>query len=506
MVLKEDNIGQRLLIPIDLTDMIPEDHVCFFVENLVKQIDFNKWDEKYKYNAGNKAFPRAMLCRIVIMAYLDGITSSRRISRLAEENIPYIYLAGGETPKYRVIQYFKTENQEFVKELLALTVAVARESGLTKLNTIGIDGTTIKASATSNSSIKEEDLRTVHEYLQECKKTDQKENEEYGDKRGEEVPPELTTIKKVKKLVKQIKNNETIEYIEFTEEETEKIEKTIQEMDKIHETQENRDKDPKSSKLSLTDPEARWMKNKKGFQEISYNIQHTTDCGSGIIIRTDVIQDPTDHYQLPIQLDGLKQDYGVLFNDSLILADTIYNTSESMEYVYENGWNAFVPSRSQATKSKNPKLNKFAKANFIFDFEKNHYICPNNQILHHQNTYNEKNKIKKVYYSNACKNCPIKDECSPNQNWRIITDYSTDYQLLMAQKMEKEESKKIYKKRIISERPFAHIKKNLRYTETNLRGKDKIQNEMNLIASVHNIKLLYNHMKNQINQQTQKNT
>lgn len=503
MVLKEDNIGQQLLIPIDLTDLIPENHVCFFIENLIKQIDFKKWDEKYKYNAGNRAFPRAVLCRIVIMAYIDGITSSRRISRLAEESIPYIYLAGGEKPKYRVIEYFKIENEDFVKELLALTVAVARESGLATLNTIAIDGTTIKASASSNSSIKEEDILKIHKYLQECKKTDQEENEKYGDKRGEEVPEELTTVKKVKKIVKQIKNNETIEQIEFTEQEEEKIEKMIYEIDKIHEKQKERDKDPKLSKLSLTDPEARWMKNKKGKKELSYNIQTITDCDSGIIIKTATTQDPTDHYQLPIQLEELKQDYGSLFNDSIILADTIYNTAESMEYIYKNNWNAFIPNRAQATKVKNHKLKKFAKANFTYDYEKNHYICPNNQILHYQNIYSTKNKDKKVYYTNACDNCPDKDECAPKQNWRIITHYQTDYQNIMSQKMEEKESEEIYKRRIIAERPFAHIKKNLRYTETNLRGKDKIQCEIDLIASAHNIKLIYNKLNNQ---QNQKNT
>ena len=123
-----------------------------------------------------------MICRVVVMAYTDGITSSRRIFRLAQENIPYIYPAGGETPKYRVIEYFKTENKEFVKELLALTVTVARKSGLTTLNTVGIDGTTIKASASSNSSINEEEIRGVHEYLQECKKQTKKKMKNMGTK------------------------------------------------------------------------------------------------------------------------------------------------------------------------------------------------------------------------------------------------------------------------------------------------------------------------------------
>ena len=105
-----------------------------------------------------------------------------------------------------------------------------------------------------------------------------------------------------------------------------------------------------------------------------------------------------------------------------------------MEYICENKWNAFVPNRSQATKAKNHELKKFAKANFYYNYEKNLYICPNNQILHYQNTYSQNGKNKKVYYTNTCNSCPDKHKCAPNQNWRIITHYATDYQDLMAQK------------------------------------------------------------------------
>jgi hypothetical protein len=167
----------------------------------------------------------------------------------------------------------------------------------------------------------------------------------------------------------------------FTDEDKEKIEKACEEVEKIHETQKERGKEEKKSKLSLTDPEARWMKNKKGKKELSFNIQNTVDCERGLILKSTVIQDPTDHYQLPQQLKELENIYGDEIKESQVLADSIYNTAESIQFVHENNFNAFVPSRSQATKSKNKNLNKFAKANFTYDYEKDHYICPNNVIL-----------------------------------------------------------------------------------------------------------------------------
>jgi transposase len=41
------------------------------------------------------------------MAFTDSITSSRKISRLVEENIVYMYLAGGYKPKYHTISVLK---------------------------------------------------------------------------------------------------------------------------------------------------------------------------------------------------------------------------------------------------------------------------------------------------------------------------------------------------------------------------------------------------------------
>jgi len=54
--------------------------------------------------------------------------------------------------------------------------------------------------------------------------------------------------------------------------------------------------------VSLTDPEARFMENKKKRKELSYNSQITVDYDSGIILANDVTQECTDHNQLQPQI------------------------------------------------------------------------------------------------------------------------------------------------------------------------------------------------------------
>ncbi|MDR2829916.1 MAG: transposase [Methanobrevibacter sp.] len=81
--------------------------MCYFAEKVVKEVDFSKYDDKFKDRPSCKAYPRAVLCKIVVMAFTDSITSSRKISRLVEENIVYMYLAGGYKPKYHTISVLK---------------------------------------------------------------------------------------------------------------------------------------------------------------------------------------------------------------------------------------------------------------------------------------------------------------------------------------------------------------------------------------------------------------
>ena len=501
MVLHEDKLGQTLLLPTNLLDLIPENHACFFVQKLVDEVDFEEIHAEFTGNAGMKAYSRRMLTRLVIMASIDGVRSSRKIAKLTEENVVYMYLCGGDSPSYRTIINFRDKYGYLLEEILALTIGVAREAKMVNLNEIAFDGTIIKANASSSSIINEKDLELAREIINEGKKADIEEDEKYGDKRGDKVPKELTLKAKIKKLVKKSTSEEQIsddEKIHFNPKEVDKIDKALEEVEKIKNEREMKgtnEKEEKEITVSLSDPNARWMKNKKGRIEQSFNVQNTVDVKEGIILRTNVVQDQTDHHQLKPQIEGLKESLNEDLKDSKILADNGFNTGESMKYLHENSLNGFIPSRSQASANKK-KVKPFSKAKFQYDIDKNHYTCPNNKILPYQNTYKDKNKEKKVYYTNECKNCQYKNECTPKSNYRIISHYSTDYQDLMHQKMEQKENKETYKKRIIVERPFAYMKHVQNFNQTSMRGIEKIQDELNLIAVTHNIKRIHNHLTN----------
>ena len=81
MVLKDDNINQSMLVPLDLRNLIPKDHPCYFIKNVVDLIDCSKANQEFRGTPGEFAYPRELLLRLILMSVFDGGLSSREIER-----------------------------------------------------------------------------------------------------------------------------------------------------------------------------------------------------------------------------------------------------------------------------------------------------------------------------------------------------------------------------------------------------------------------------------------
>jgi len=135
----------------------------------------------------------------------------------------------------------------------------------------------------------------------------------------------------------------------------------------------------------LTDPDCFTTKNKKKIYESLYNVQFAVDYDSKMILHTSIADDPTDHNQLIPMVENLIDDQGLeQLQGSLMRWDSVYGTGEALNYLEEKQINAFIPTKYHASTSKNKdynQLNLFHKYHFIYDFEKDEHICPENQTL-----------------------------------------------------------------------------------------------------------------------------
>jgi transposase len=184
--------GQQFLMPPSLLEWLPEDHLVWTVLGAVDQMDLHRFREGYRLGgAGRAPYDPAMLVALLMYAYARGIRSSRGIERACWEDVAYKVIANMHTPDHSTIAEFRRRHEIEIGELFDDVLGLCREAGLVSVGVIAIDGTRIKANASmdQNRSYRE----VVTQILREAEETDRREDELYGDARGDELPEQLRT-------------------------------------------------------------------------------------------------------------------------------------------------------------------------------------------------------------------------------------------------------------------------------------------------------------------------
>jgi len=152
------------LLPPSLEDIISEDHVCYLIEQIAEQLDYSEFDKKYA-GAGHPAYHPRINIKLLLMANVDGIRSSRRIANNAQENVVYIYLAERTNPDFRTISDFRKDNRDLIKNVFREVNMFALKHGLIDLSHLMIDGTTIKANANNQRILDRKTLDKIDKYI-----------------------------------------------------------------------------------------------------------------------------------------------------------------------------------------------------------------------------------------------------------------------------------------------------------------------------------------------------
>ncbi|RJS86415.1 transposase [Methanophagales archaeon] len=239
MAVRSDKMGQSWLLPLDISELIPVDHICYLVIAIVNGIDVSEIEEKYRFKLCNSAYPRRMLLRLLVQAAIDGVWSSRKINKLAHESVVYMYLAGNEKPDFRTLCKFRSENKELIETTFEKNVTFTKARGILTLEHLSTNGTKMKANASNDYTLCKAEIEAIREIIEHGIAIDKEEDKLYGDKRGDELQKEQII---------------------------EKLDKAEEELNTSGQ-----------SAVSITDPEARFMKNKKERIELLYNPQITVD-------------------------------------------------------------------------------------------------------------------------------------------------------------------------------------------------------------------------------------
>jgi transposase len=184
--------GQLLLMPPSLGDWLPDDHLVWTVLGAVDQMDLGRFVEHYRLGAAGRApYDPAMMVALLLYAYARGNRSSRGIERACLEDVAYKVITQMRAPDHSTIAEFRRRHEVEIAGLFDDVLGLCREAGLVSVGVITIDGTKIKANASMDQNRSYREIAV--QILREAEEIDRREDELYGDQRGDELPEQLRT-------------------------------------------------------------------------------------------------------------------------------------------------------------------------------------------------------------------------------------------------------------------------------------------------------------------------
>jgi transposase len=314
---------EELLLPPSLRDWLPENHLAYFVGDVVDNLDLSAMDAVYgAEKRGQPPYDPQMMTKILVYGYCVGVFSSRRIERHLVEDIAFRVLAAGNQPNFRTISDFRKIHLKTLEGLFEQVLKIALEAGAMKVGRVAVDGTKVKANASKHKAMsydrmkeKEAQLKAeVKDLLAQAAAADAEEDALYGtDLRGDELPEELqrreSRLKKIREAKKAV--------------EARAKEKAATEG---ADPKQARPKD--KDQYNFTDPESRIMKGADGFVQ-AYNAQAAVEADFQLIVGQTVTAAGNDKEQLLPMLDQVELQSGQRPDE--VLADSGYCSEQNLE-------------------------------------------------------------------------------------------------------------------------------------------------------------------------------
>ena len=102
------NIDQTLLLPPNVRDFVPKDHVSRFIVGLVREsLDLKTIMCSYVSGLGQPPFDPRMMVSLLLHGYASGLYSSRRIARACCERNDFVMIVALDPPDFRTISDFR---------------------------------------------------------------------------------------------------------------------------------------------------------------------------------------------------------------------------------------------------------------------------------------------------------------------------------------------------------------------------------------------------------------
>jgi len=455
----EDRMQQTLL-PNSLEDYVSEENPVRVIEAFIEELDLAAlgFSGMTPAATGRPAYHPSTLLKIYLYGYLNRVQSSRRLERETQRNIEVMWLTGRLMPDFKTIADFRKDNGAAIRAVCRQFVELCRRLKLFTGAVIAIDGSKFKAvnNRDQNYTVAkvtgrmEQVEASIARYLRALDRADREESD-------------IAEAKSVRLK--------------------EKIAGLRQQMQALK-VMEQRVQDAPDQQVSLTDPDARSMATSgKGTATVGYNVQIAVDAEHHLIVAHEVINQGYDRHQLAPM--ALKAQQATGCEQVTALADRGYFSGDQVLSCEGTGVAPIVP---KVLTSSGTKRGLFARQDFIYDAEHDHYTCPAGAKLtkiHRRADHTE--DFDRYRHLSACFICPLRPQCTPTKR-RIIKRWENEVVLDRMQDRLDRMPEAMGVRRQTVEHPFGTLKAWMGATHFLTRTLDKVRTEMSLHVLAYNLK------------------
>lgn len=289
---------QAELLPAHVKDVLGADHLCFVVHEVVEACDLSEFDLQEADEGGQRPYDPRMMLKIWLYGFCVNVRTTRKLEQRVKEDLGFRYLAGGATPDHKTLSEFHRRYREPISAMFTEVLLFLRRAGMARLGTVAIDSTRVKGSASPDRLLRQDKIE------RELRKKVEDWQRELDDDPDRE-PGMCVGTKQIGKLREQLRR-----------------------------LQESGEK-----KLSTTDPEARFVRDKQRFvlgytAEIAVSEDH-------FIVAQRVTQSKSDNQSLVPMVEQVERQGRE--RPTRVLADCGFFSKEGLQAMEERGIEAYVP-------------------------------------------------------------------------------------------------------------------------------------------------------------------
>ena len=496
----------RLFFLLNPNEDIAENDPVRIVDAVVESLDLKEFKKLYR-EKGRCAYHPKMMLKLILYAYMNNIYSCRKIEKVVQRDIHYIWLAAQERPDFVTINRFRNRVKNEINNIFTQVVLLLAERGFITLDVEYVDGTKIESKANKYTFVWRKSVEKNRARLQEKIRVllgqidDAIAQDKAAEAESVEFTPETlnTLIDELKDALAAGPEPADKEQRKRQREKKRQIRELEKHRDKLGEYDGRLEQLDGRNSMSKTDPDATFMRMKEdamnnGQTKPGYNLQLSAE--NQFITDFALFPNPTDTLTLIPFFNSFLNRYGHL--PSVAVADSGYGSEENYRFMDEAGMEAYVKyNRFHLEQRPRYKPNPFHHDNFHYNADGDYYVCPMGQHMTrvgtaHSKTASGYRSENARYRAQNCKGCPLRSLCYKAKGDRRTIEVNhrlNQYKRKARELLTSEEGIRHRGRRCIEpEAVFGQMKSNMAYRRFRHFGKDKVTMDFAFFAIAFNLK------------------